>query len=355
MRACGRGPRVILSVVAGFAALAVSAAAGMHRDAHPGPGEFDLLTFLRTAAGFSAGELQRLEQGETVTKSIAADNATVAVAAAMYVAVPPHYFLEQFRRIEQFKKAQEVQQIRRFSQPPSAADLAGLTLDAGELRDARQCQVGDCAFKLDAAGIERLQATSTDDAALAAFRAHLAEYASSYLEKGNAALMEHRDGARPLAMNHQFSLILAESRYLQRHWPDLHNAIGAFSGTLPEGLDHFLYWSKEKVASRPVVSITHVIIRPPHDGVTVIATKQLYASHYTTGSLGLTLLEDKGHPGAPRTLVAYINRTRVDVFTGLLGGLKRPMIRARARSGADGMMKTLRMKLEQAFTAEQKK
>jgi hypothetical protein len=112
-----------------------------------------------------------------------------------------------------------------------------------------------------------------------------------------------------------------------------------------------VYWSKEKVGPRPVVSLTHVIIRPPGDGVATIATKQLYASHYTTGSLGLTILADRTADKGPRTLVVYLNRTRVDVFDGVLSAVKRPIVRSRARSGAVRMMTGLRTRLEAQFRA----
>jgi hypothetical protein len=337
-------------ILAGMLAATVSAAAAasIGRDAVP-PAAADLITFLKTDVGFSADDIQWLDRGDVVVNGLRADDETVAIAAAMHVDVPPRFFLERFRRIAEFKKTPEVQQIWRLGVPPSPADIAGLTLDSGELKNARQCAVGNCDFKLDAAGIERLRSARDDDAALHTLRAHLADYAAAYLKRGNAALMEYRDRSRPLAMDDQIERILAASPYLLRDWPDLHEAIGEFSGTLPRGLEDFVYWSKEKVASRPVVSLTHVIIRPERDGISAIATKQLYASHYTTASLGMTFLADRGGPKAPRTLVVYVNRTRVDVFGGLLGGLKRPVVRSRARSGAERMMRALRMKLEAEF------
>lgn len=321
---------------------------------HPAvrPAGIDLAAFLRTYAGFSRDDIKRLEHGEALSRGLPADDSTVALAAAVQVDVPPEFFLARFGEIEQFKKAPEVQQISRFGEPPAVADLAGLTLDAAELEDARRCRIGDCVFKLDATGIERLRATRDDRAAMQAYRAHLSDYAAAYLRSGNNALMEYRDRSRPLVMSSELLRILADSSYVLQHWPELHAAIAAFSGTLPEGLEDFVYWSKEQVASRPVVSLTHVIIRPPQSGITVIATKQLYASHYTTGSLGITVLEDRGRPDSPRTLVAYLNRTRVDVFRGLLGGVKRPMVRSRARAGAERMMRTLKMKLEEAYRGQ---
>lgn len=315
----------------------------------PPPAAFDITRFLTGDVGFSAAELQRLERGEVVAKGLRADEASVGLVTAARMAIPAQFFLDRFRQIEQFKKTAEVLQIGRLSAAPSAAEFAALTLESGELKDARGCRVGDCAFKLDGAGIERLRAARNDEAAMAALRTHLAQYVAAYLQKGNTALMEYNDRSRPLAMTDQMERIVRDSPFLQREWPAVHTAIGGYAGTLPQGLEHFVYWSKEKVGPRPVVSLTHAIVRPPRDGVAVVATKQVYASHYTTGSLGLTILVDRSGDNGPATLVVYVNRTRVDIFDGVLGALKRPIVRSRARSGAERMMTGLRTRLENDF------
>jgi len=116
------------------------------------------------------------------------------------------------------------------------------------------------------------------------------------------------------------------------------------------GVDGFLYWSAEHVGPRAVVTITHAVIGVRPGGPIAIATKQIYASHYFTASLGLTLLADLSTPGAPRTRVIYINRSRVDAFSGMLGSVKRAVARSRARKGADHTLRALKVRLEQEFT-----
>jgi hypothetical protein len=60
----------------------------------------------------------------------------------------------------------------------------------------------------------------------------------------------------------------------------------------------------------------------------VAASRQLYATHYFDSSLGLTiLLTDAGQ--ARSTVLVYVNRTRVDVFGGLLGRMKRSLVASR--------------------------
>jgi hypothetical protein len=161
--------------------------------------------------------------------------------------------------------------------------------------------------------------------------------------------MTYNDHGRPQTLVDQLDRIVQASSFLAREWPDLHNAVATFSGRLPDGLEDFTYWSKEKVGPRASITLTHVILRPPTDGTAVVASKQIYASHYASASLGLTVLADQSTAAGPRTLLIYVNRTRVDMFGGLLGGLKRPLVRSRARAGAERMMMTLRTKLESQF------
>ena len=110
----------------------------------------------------------------------------------------------------------------------------------------------------------------------------------------------------------------------------------------------FLYWSREKIAREVVLSLTHVAFDAPAElaGTYAIASKQLYASHYFYSSLGLTLLlPDSASHGS--TLLIYVNRSRVDAFSGLFGGMLRRIVRGRASAALAHHLQVLRKRLEQ--------
>src|SRR5688572_20278138 len=285
------------------------------------PRGFDPVQFMRAEAGFSEGEIQRVMRGEVVSRGLDADDETVALAAAAVIRVTPSFFLDQVRKIEEFKRSAEVLQVARLGVPPSAGDFAKLTLDEGDLEAARRCRPGACDMKLDDRGIERMRSLPATADVMTHLRAHLAEYAATYLQQGNGSLMTYHDHGKPATLFGQLDRILKASPFIAREWPDVHKALASFSGKLPDGLQDFTYWSKEKVGPRASVTVTHVIMRPPVDGVALIASKQIYANHYSTGSLGLTVLVDQGSAAEPKTLLIYINRTRVDMFGGLLGSV----------------------------------
>ena len=124
--------------------------------------------------------------------------------------------------------------------------------------------------------------------------------------------------------------------------------MGAFAGGPVNGLEQFLYWSKEKPPGHVVINATHVVIQPDTAGTAVVATKQIYASRYMHASIGLSILIDRSTPEGPRTLVVYMNRTHVDLFDGL-GRMIRPVVRSRARASAERMLGRLRPRLEQEW------
>jgi hypothetical protein len=89
-----------------------------------------------------------------------------------------------------------------------------------------------------------------------------------------------------------------------------------------------------------------MVIAPVNDGGPVMfaaASKQLYGSHYFDSSLGLTLLLRDINPGT--TVLVYINRSRIDVLSGFLGGLKRAIVRSRGRSAMEDTLARIRTRL----------
>lgn len=105
--------------------------------------------------------------------------------------------------------------------------------------------------------------------------------------------------------------------------------------------ESFLYWSKETLgAGKPIVSITHVAIfrNPPPDPTSaVVAARQVYAGHYLTASLSVTLTTN-GRDGLPAYLV-YVRRSRT-------AGFIRHIVEGRIRSDAPARLDALRRKLE---------
>jgi len=212
------------------------------------PTVLDVSQFLKANAGFTESDVQRTRRGDIVVRGLDVDDDTVGIAAAGLIAVPPAFFIEQVRRIEAFKKSPEVLAIGRLSAAPLVGEFARLSLDKGELDEARRCRKGDCDLKLDVPGIDKLRAVPSNGDVAGVFRAHLSQYVSHFLQQCIAALMTYHDHGRPATLLAELEKILQAFPFIARQWPDLYNGLAQFSGTLKEGLEGFTYWSKEKVA-----------------------------------------------------------------------------------------------------------
>ena len=107
---------------------------------------------------FSTADIAAVGRGVVVVKSLpTGESREVAIAGAFWCDVPLDYFLTRARDIISFKRVKEVQQIGLFESPARPADLEKLTVDAADIELLRRCQPGDCKFRLDGAGLERLR------------------------------------------------------------------------------------------------------------------------------------------------------------------------------------------------------
>jgi hypothetical protein len=316
--------------------------------------------FLKQHAGFTQQDLSSLAKGEPAARILDSSVPTEVVPfGAVRVSASAEFFVEKFRDIAAFKKGREVLQIGKFHSPPRLEDLDALTLGQDELEALKRCRVGDCGLKLTEGMITRLQkevnwtAPEWQRLAMTTYRRILFDYVKAYLEKGTAALAVYRDKPDPLRLADELKSILQASPYLRQYLPELNHHLMHFPDGRVADSEHFFYWSQEKFGFKPVVSITHVTIcRVMQGGAAsyVIASMQIYADHYFTGSLGLAAFvdRDRRQPGSDAYLM-YLNRTRVDLLQGFFSGLKRFFIRRRLLDGMDKYLRLVKQRLEEEY------
>jgi hypothetical protein len=107
----------------------------------------------------------------------------------------------------------------------------------------------------------------------------------------------------------------------------------------------FLYWSKETLGMKPIVSITHFSaarFTTPEMPELVVVAKQVYASHYKNASITVTALV---RDGAARYLV-YLNRSHIDAFQARFGSMVRRIVERRVKAEAPGVLQNLRRRIE---------
>jgi hypothetical protein len=271
----------------------------------------------------SQNDLQALEKREIFTKLLDTDeNSEVAVLGVMHVAVPVEFFVGQYRDIRTFMKTDQVVEVGEFSDPPQMKDLQGFTLEHSDFLAIQECEVGDCDVKLPASMIERFRQDfdwSADDSQPRLeeqVRQVLVDYVTAYKGAGNAAMGRYDDQKYPLIKADEFSELLQEFEFLYDYEPKLHTYLEAYPQSQLPNADNFIYWSQRRYERiRPIVSIDHVAIFRGVTGndPTLIASKQIYASHYFEASLELSALV-KAAEGLDSSgfYLLYLNRSRLD-------------------------------------------
>jgi hypothetical protein len=322
------------------------------------PGRLEARAFLADAFGVAGADLARLHDGRVITRTLGtANKREVATLGVIRVKVTPAYYVEQLRDIVSFKRSDAVLQVGTFSDPPVLQDVAAMTLEDDDLRQLGSCSVGDCGVRLSADGITRMRsidwrAGNAHERANLVMRQLLVDYVAAYKKSGAAVSMRYADSRDGVAVGREARELAARDGAGWKHFPVLAGHVVDYAGGVVPGMIDVIYWSKEKVAARNVISITHLAIaagEEPAPAEHAVASKQIYATHYFDASLGLTvLLRDEQAP-APATYVVYLNRSRVDMFGGFFGGVTKTIVTGKARGTVGDHLTLLQQRLERQF------
>jgi hypothetical protein len=310
----------------------------------------DVVALLRPIIRATDAELRRLEHGAVLTKTLeSADGKEVTTFGAIRVACTADVFAERVRDIERFKASEYVIQIGRFQPQPVVEDVARMTLDQTDRDALRSCKTGDCGLRLPAAAMEALRrkipwgTPAEADTAATAMRQFITDEARAYLAGGSPSLPDYADRPNTTPRAAAFRRLLRPSEYKAENQPELFRWFDEFPHLRLDGTDSFLYWSREKFGLKPTISISHSVIFRK-EGAVVFGSKQVFASHYFEGSLGMALYVPV--PGASYGYVTYLNRSRVDTLRGFLAPIARIVAARRARDGLDRMLVGVKGKLE---------
>lgn len=309
------------ALLAMMMALLVVARADQHSDPDP-------FGFLHPTIQFSDDERQRLDGRAVVLRILPAGGRELAALAAGAVEVGPDALVESVKNIVDLKKGALVPQIGRFSSPPRLEDVQPLTLDDVDMEAIRRCRPDGCALKLTAEEIERLQRASDINTE---FRRVIVDRTAEYLRRGEDLTKE------------ESAQLVRHSPYIQARMPELVSYLDRFPAERLAGSESFLYWSKETYAWKPMISVTHVTILRGSGGAApevVIASRDVFATRYTSGSLVLTFLFH--NPSTSRRYLVYINRTWVDAVRALW----RPFVEHRIKSQARNVFNDARARIE---------
>jgi hypothetical protein len=314
--------------------------------------------------GFSDADVRAADSGSAVIQSLDTSvREEVAYVAMVSIDAPVERFIERFRDIEQFERGPGTPLIGRFSDPPQLDDLAALRLPVEDVAALENCRPGKCDVKLSAATMQRFQdgvdwsRPDTIAQAEQVAREMILDLVRAYQLEGNAALGTYDDGDDPMSVAGQVHDLLASLGTLPTPVPELIAYLDAYPDGRPVGVEDFFYWALVDFGLKRTVRVNHVTIyRLEPMGASrvayVIATKQLYASHYFYSTLELRFLVDVDRsPGLPGTSLISITRSRNDGMTGFKGIFVRPIIRGRSSKAVRGYMDHVKRQVERPLEA----
>jgi len=314
------------------------------------PGQVDttnLQVVLRTRLHLSDSELSALNQGRPVVKTLPATmKREMTTAGGVRIRGDAmSRFVDQFKTLEGFRTSQFVLQIGKFSDEPQLSDLDPLTLDADDIDALRKCRVAACDVQLSAGDIHRFntevnwQLSNAASHATALYKAVLFAHLTEYRAGGRERLVHYHDQETPVQLTTETNALLEARPSLLDHMRVFQDYIRRYPAGALANAEDFFYWSKEAFGFKPVIGLNHVSVYTAGGrGGVMIATTQIYASHYIDGSVAISaLIPDPGGDGSDFYWL-YLNRSRVGRLGGLLGTLSRSIVQRRARAG---LMKSL--------------
>jgi hypothetical protein len=299
----------------------------------------DPFAFFQPSVPISASDRAQLDSGSPVARVLPSKGLEVGVLAAVPVSVDGDRLVAWQRQIEALKKSQYVIAIGRFSNPPRIEDLERLELDKNDVNAIRACRPQSCELKLSAAEMKELQqaASKGDSSVQQAFRQIVLNRVNEYLSNGQTPTDEdHREDVQP---SERFTLLLDHMPFLKQRLPELDKDLRDFPSNSDPEVESFLYWSKEHLARKPTVSVTHVNIvrsRKPGFPDAMVVGRDVFSLHYVDASLSVTALM-RGDTNRMNYLV-YVNRTEVDVLHGMFGGMIRKEIQNHLKNAGNVLM-----------------
>lgn len=166
--------------------------------------------------------------------------------------------------------------------------------------------------------------------------------------------MRHRDVVRALSSRSGRALSASPLRTSARRYWHLSCACTGSAGSAWRVADaqyghvRQIAGSIKILAVVPVISVTHVgLVRPESDHrlpAILVAGKQIFATHYVEGGLGLTVVVRDATNGAP--YLAYVSRSQIDLLRVFFGGFVRGVLEDRVEGQAPLIIRGLRARLE---------
>ena len=172
---------------------------------------------------------------------------------------------------------------------------------------------------------------------------------AEYRRGGNEALGVYRDKQTPARVADEFETMVGRSAALPDVLPELRRYLLHYPNADLPGADSFFYWEKVAFGMKPTIRVNHAVIyrAPGRDGISVVAVKQLYASHYFHTALDVSVCFADTAASARRGFyLVTLKGSEQDGLTGVKGSVLRKIVVDKTRSSLEKALASLKSSVE---------
>jgi len=311
--------------------------------------------------GLTPQEITAVDEGRPVAKVLSwGERSEVYVFGAVHITGSPATFLKRARDIKRLAGAEGYLGIGELPATSIATtDLSGLVLDADDITSLKDCKEGDCDVQLPSASIQTFRESvdwgqpDAADQVNRLAREMVTNLIREYRKGGNATLGEYRDKENPSRISEQFETMINRATALPDVLPELKEYLLRYPNADLPGADSFMYWEKVNFGMKPTIRVNHAVIyhvQKQGRDISVVAIKQLYASHYFHTALDLSVcVADPAAPGGFYLLT--LKGSEQDGLTGVKGSIVRKVVVDKTRAALEGALASIKRSLEQASPA----
>ena len=309
--------------------------------------------------GLTPQQRAAIDDGHPVAKVLPwGGPSEVFVFGAVYIDGSPAAYLKTVRNITQLARSPGYVGIGELPATATGADLSALTLDQDEIKALKSCREGSCDVQLPTVSIQAFHDAvnwSQPDAASQAnglARGMVLDLIRAYRRGGNDALGTYRDKQNPARVAEQFETMVGRSAALPDVLPELRQYLLKYPDADLSGADSFFYWEKVDFGLKPTIRVNHGVIYrapAPNGDISVVAIKQLYASHYFHTALDVSVcVGDATRPGRRGFYLITLKSSEQDGLTGVKGSVLRKVVMDKTRSSLEGALASIKRSVEQS-------
>ena len=283
----------------------------------------------------------------------------IAIIAVLRMGVPKTFLMKQLHVSGVILLNNNAKRFGVFGNPPNSQDMIRFQFPKSDLDVMPGCKIGDCKIKLPGRAIQALEEfdwsnKNSSEKINMHFRQGITAYAERYLKRGHTGLLTYADKKEPQPLTSAFKTIFSQFSYIHAYAPEFYRYLNHFPEDTLENTESYLYWSLDEFGLRPVTEITHVMIyHSPSLKATLLAGKQIYASHYFGARFKFcVVISDNEGTDTPGVFLIWLDHS---LFDQKLGRVNRSFLSRTARKDVQARLRSMRSLLEAKFRTKEKK